>query len=169
MDRSLVILIDVWDSTCDPHVWSMIHRINKLEEEGKIEAALFATYCAPIIRPKNGKYAYHPWMKSKLNVYCEELVPENYYMYDQDTNDYLNDIDGYNENVKNEILLLEKGFNFDNIIMMGGRWKECLHDRSLGIYNLKRVLPHKKIIIYPECVCPLYNDYEKLKKGPFYV
>ena len=162
MNKSLVILIDVWKNAGDYGVWNMINKINKLAKEDQIEAALFATYCEPNIR-KNTQYEYHPWIRSKLKVYSEELVPENYidngpnYSYGKLT-----------PAIKNQILLLEKSFNFNNIIMMGGKWKECVHYRPLGINNIKKVLPHKKIIIYPECVIPLYKDINLVKKGSFY-
>lgn len=162
MSKDLVILIDVWNNILDRHIWNMIKRINKLAEEDKIEAALFATYCEPNIR-KNSNFEYHNWIRNKLNIYSEELVPENYigkkpnYSYGKLT-----------PAIKNQILLLEKSFNFNNIIMMGGNWKECVHYRPLGINNLKKVLPHKKIIIYPDCMMGLYDNIKLVEKGPFY-
>lgn len=78
-------------------------------------------------------------------MYSEELIPPTY------------DMSRYRYNMldrqaERDILLLEKMYDFDNIIYMGGTWKICVHLRSYGINNIKKVLPHKKIIVYPECM-----------------
>jgi len=148
MTKSIVIAIDVWPNTYPKFIDTMVNKINSLDN---IEAVLFATYS------KNGTaesrfdgHGYHPTIRQRLNKFSEELIPftyksgryrSNYWKQGQVT-----------KNIVFDILRIEKKYDFDSIIMMGGRWDQCVQHRSYGIRNLKLVLPHKNIIVYPECM-----------------
>ena len=148
MSKRIVIAIDVWAHITPSLIDRMVHKINSLDN---IEAVLFATYAkqgskqTKLTVRDDVEYQYHPTMREQLNVYSEELIPDTYPHSRYRVNNLTN-------NAKRDILLLEKSFDFDDIIMMGGAWRICLHTRSYGINNLKKVLPHKNIVIYPECI-----------------
>ena len=148
MTKSIVIAIDVWPNTCPKFIERMVNKINSLDS---IQAVLFATYTRS--GSKESRFdgqGYHPTIRQRLNKFSEELIPftyksgrygSNYWKPEQVTKDIVFDI-----------LRIEKKYDFDSIIMMGGKWDNCVHHRSYGIRNLRLVLPHKKIIVYPECM-----------------
>jgi len=148
MSKSIVIAIDVWPQTNRVLVESIIRITNLI----KPEAFLLATYGKDGKRPEYQNY--HPFIKDRIQVYTEELIPETYKNRDFKSNFTNRHID--KKSLQN-ILLLEKSFDFDNIIMMGGAWNQCVHHRSYGIFNLKQALPHKNIIVNENCVSPRLN------------
>lgn len=143
MNKSIVIAIDIWPDC------KAVSSIIKITNIIKPEAFLLATYCKNGKRPEREKY--HPFIRDKIQVYTEELIPLTY-----ESRDFRYNCANKPTDKKSfkEILLLEKSFNFDNIIMMGGGWNQCLHQRSYGIFNLKQTLPHKNILVNEDTVTP---------------
>ena len=158
MNKSIVIAIDVWPETQTEVVSSIIGITNII----KPEAFLLATYGDDGKRPECQKY--HPFIRDKIQVYTEELIPFTYETIDFRINRTNKPTD---KKSFKEILLLEKSFNFDNIIMMGGGWNECLHQRSYGIFNLKQTLPYKNILVNEDTVTPKqkFSSKETYIKG----
>lgn len=148
MSKSIVIAIDVWPQTDRMLVESIIKITNIINPE----AFLLATYGDFETRPK--KRFYHPTIKDRIQTYTEELIPEKYDLSEFEINKLNGPIP---KKSLQDILLLEKSFDFDNIIMMGCSWNRCVHHRSYGIYNLKQALPHKNIIVNENCVSPRPN------------
>ncbi len=142
MSKSIVIVMDLWSSTSPSHVDNIVKKINSLNN---IEAVFFTTYSKDGTEESRLRQAYHPSVRQRLNVYSEELIPPTY-----DISRYKHD--ELDRQAERDILLLEKMYDFDNIIYMGGTWKICVHLRSYGINNIKKVLPYKEIIVYPECM-----------------
>jgi hypothetical protein len=148
MTKSIVIAIDVWPDIYPKFIDRMVNRINSMDN---IEAVLFATYSRNgSVESRLDDQGYHPTIRQRLNKFSDELIPytykagryrSNYWKQGQVTRDIVFDI-----------LRIEKKYDFDSIIMMGGQWDRCVHHRSYGIRNLKLVLPHKKIIVYPDCM-----------------
>lgn len=148
MSKSIVIAIDVWPQTDRMLVESIIRITNLI----KPEAFLLATYGKDGKRPEYQNY--HPFIKDRIQVYTEELIPETYKNGDFKSNFTNRHID--KKSLQN-ILLLEKSFDFDNIIMMGGAWNQCVHHRSYGIFNLKQALPDKDILVNKDTIIPRQN------------
>lgn len=148
MTKSIVIAIDIWPNTYSEFINRMVNRINSMDN---IEAVLFATYTRS--GSKESRFdgqGYHPTIRQRLNKFSEELIPFTYKSGRYQPN--YNKEGQVTKNVVFDILRIEKKYDFDSIIMMGGQWDDCVHHRSYGIRNLKLVLPHKKIIVYPDCV-----------------
>ena len=134
--------MDVWASTSPCRVHSIVNKINSLNN---IEAVFFTTYTKHGTEENRLRQPYHSSIRQRLNKYSEELIPPTY-------NKTRYEYGKLDRQAERDILLLEKMYDFDNIIMMGGTWKICVHLRSYGINNIKEVLPHKNIIVYPECM-----------------
>tara|TARA_B000000609_G_scaffold158113_1_gene154592 strand:+ start:8064 stop:8558 length:495 start_codon:yes stop_codon:yes gene_type:complete len=148
MSKSIVIAIDIWPGLHSKTVSSIIKITNIIQPE----AFLLATYGKDGKRPECQNY--HPFIKDRIQVYTEELIPETYKNRDFKNNFTNRHID--KKSLQN-ILLLEKSFDFDNIIMMGGAWNQCVHHRSYGIFNLKQALPNKNILVNEDTVVPRQN------------
>jgi len=146
--KSIVIAIDVWPDSYPKFIETMVNKINSLDN---IEAVLFATYS------KNGTaesrlngWGYHPTIRQSLNKFSEELIPYTY-----KTTRYQSNYGKEGQITKEivfDLLRIQKKYDFDSIIMMGGQWCRCVQHRSYGVRNINTVLPHKNIIVYPECM-----------------
>ena len=148
MDKSIVIAIDVWPNTYSAFIDRMVNRINSMDN---IEAVLFATYArSGSVEARLDDQGYHPTIRQRLNKFSDELIPYTYKTGRYRSNYWKQG--NVTKDIVFDILRMEKKYDFDSIIMMGGRWNNCVHHRSYGIRNLKLVLPHKKIIVYPECM-----------------
>ena len=99
MSKSIVIAIDVWPQTDRMLVESIIRITNLI----KPEAFLLATYGKDGKRPEYQNY--HPFIKDRIQVYTEELIPETYKNGDFKSNFTNRHID--KKSLQN-ILLLEK-------------------------------------------------------------
>ena len=148
MTKSIVIAIDVWPNTYPKFIDTMVNKINSLDN---IEAVLFATYANNgSVKSRINGQGYHPTIRQRLNKFSEELIPYTY-----KPGRYMSNLwkqGQVTRDVVFDILRMEKKYHFDSIIMMGGQWDRCVQHRSYGMHNLKLVLPHKKIIEYPECM-----------------
>ena len=142
---NIVIAIDCWERDGTWKKDRMVEYCNN--PDNNIEAVLFATYnydhdIDKDVRPPGSRTS--AYMTSRLTVPYEELIPE---VYGDKSH-----VERPCDKNRHDIILLEKSYDFESIIMMGGAWKDCLHDRSYGIKNLHLFLPHKEILVEPSTI-----------------
>ena len=114
-----------------------------------IDAIFFATYNGgEDMSVRHKKYTLNDKLKTNINIYNEELIPNIYKSTDYVMNGKLLG----NEISNKRLQLISQSYEFDNIFMMGGAWNNCLHYRSYGIYNVRNNFPEKNIMIYSDTI-----------------
>ena len=147
VSKSIAIVIDMWDTTPDYIVESTVKLLNRIKG---LQHVIFATY-GPIVPvpehliPKGAIGRHHPTVQSMIHVDSTQVIPYN---YDNETYGWrkLTEVDIEN------LLELDRKYDFNNIIMCGGAWGNCIQHRSYGIRAIQHVLPYKTILAHQECI-----------------
>ena len=140
-------MIDMWDITPDYMVERMAKLFNSIRG---LQHVIFATYAdiTPLpehLIPKGAIGRHHPTIQSYLYADSTQVIPYN----------YDNSLYGWKKLLESDIenlLELERKYDFDSIIMCGAAWENCMQYRSYGIEAIRQVLPHKDILVHQQCI-----------------